>query len=110
MKTQAKKAAEFAVLHAAPGAFVAPNPWDPGSARILAALGFKALTTSSAGYARSLGASDHQAGRDRVLAHIRELSAAVDLPITADLENGFGRDPATVADTIRLGAEAGLVG
>src|SRR6185295_9927286 len=110
MKTQDQKAADFVALHAAPGAFVAPNPWDPGSARILAALGFKALTTTSAGYARSIGVKDHQAGRDGVLAHIRALSAAVDLPITADLENGFGPDPETVAETIRAGAAAGLVG
>ena len=70
MKTQAEKAADFAALHAAPGAFVAPNPWDPGSARILAGLGFKALTTTSSGYARSIGLTDHKAGRDSVLAHI----------------------------------------
>jgi 2-methylisocitrate lyase-like PEP mutase family enzyme len=110
MKTQAEKAADFASLHAAPGAFVAPNPWDPGSARILAGLGFKALTTTSSGYARSIGVTDHKAGRDSVLAHIRAMAAVVDLPISADLENGFGRDPATVAETIRLGAASGLVG
>lgn len=110
MKTQAQKAAEFAALHAAPGAFVAPNPWDPGSARILAGLGFKALTTTSSGYARSVGVLDHKAGRDRVLAHIRAMVAAVNLPISADLENGFGRDPETVAETIRLAAASGLVG
>src|SRR6185436_15076190 len=104
MKTQAQKAADFAALHAAPGAFVAPNPWDPGSARILAGLGFKALTTTSSGYARSIGVTDHKAGRDHVLAHIRAMAAAVDLPISADLENGFGRDLETVAETIRLGA------
>ena len=110
MKTQAEKAADFAALHTAPGAFVAPNPWDPGSARILAGLGFKALTTTSAGYARSIGVTDYQAGRDNVLAHIRAMVGAVDLPISADLENGFGRDPETVAETIRQGAAAGLVG
>lgn len=110
MKTQAEKAALFAALHAAPGAFVAPNPWDPGSARILAGLGFPALTTTSSGFARSIGVTDHRAGRANVLAHVRAISAAVDLPLTADLENGFGRDPETVAETIRLGASAGLVG
>jgi 2-methylisocitrate lyase-like PEP mutase family enzyme len=110
MKTQAQKAADFVALHAAPGAFVAPNPWDPGSARILAGLGFKALTTTSSGYARSVGVLDHKAGRDNVLAHIRAMVAAVDLPISADLENGFGRDPETVAETIRLAAASGLVG
>jgi 2-methylisocitrate lyase-like PEP mutase family enzyme len=110
MKSQAERADEFAALHAAPGAFVAPNPWDPGSARILAGLGFKALTTTSSGYARSIGVTDHRAGRDRVLAHVRAMVEAVDLPISADLENGFGRDPETVAETIRLGAASGLVG
>jgi 2-methylisocitrate lyase-like PEP mutase family enzyme len=110
MKSQAERAEEFAALHSAPGAFVAPNPWDPGSARILAGLGFKALTTTSSGYARSIGVTDHRAGRDRVLAHIRAMVEAVDLPISADLENGFGRDPETVAETIRLGAASGLVG
>src|SRR5262245_48742916 len=110
MKTQAEKAADFAALHAAPGAFVAPNPWDPGSARILAGLGFKALTTTSSGYARSIGVTDHEAGPANVLAHVRAMTAAVDLPISADLENGFGADPETVAETIRLGAAAGLVG
>src|SRR5690349_16982905 len=110
MKTQAEKAADFDALHTAPGAFVAPNPWDPGSARILAGLGFRALTTTSSGYGRSIGLTDYQAGRENVLAHIRAMTAAVDLPISADLENGFGRDPETVAETIRLGAAAGLVG
>lgn len=110
MKTQAQKAADFVALHAAPGAFVAPNPWDPGSARILAGLGFKALTSTSSGYARSVGVRDHKAGRDKVLAHIRAMVAAVDLPISGDLENGFGRDPETVAETIRLAAASGLVG
>ncbi|MGH8641792.1 MAG: isocitrate lyase/phosphoenolpyruvate mutase family protein [Burkholderiales bacterium] len=80
MKTQSEKAADFATLHAGPGAFVAPNPWDPGSARILAGLGFKALTTTSSGYACSIGVTDHKAGRDNVLAHIRAMAAVVDLP------------------------------
>ena len=110
MTTQAERAADFAALHAAPGAFVAPNPWDPGSARILAALGFPALTTTSSGFARSIGIADHAPGRAAVLDHVRAIAAAVELPISADLENGFGRDPETVAETIRLGAECGLVG
>ena len=110
MRTPVQKAAEFAALHAAPGAFVAPNPWDPGSARILAGLGFKALTTTSSGYARSLGVRDYRAGREQVFAHVRALVAAVDLPISGDLENGFGRDPGIVADTIRLAAASGLAG
>ncbi len=110
MQTQAEKAAAFVALHTARGAFVAPNPWDPGSARILAGLGFQALTTTSSGHARSIGVKDHEVRRDGVLAHVRAMAAAVDLPITGDLENGFGRGPETVAETIRLGAEAGLVG
>lgn len=110
MRTQSQKAADFAAMHAAPGCFVIPNPWDLGTARILAGLGFKALTTTSIGYARSLGVTDYQAGRDSVLAHIRLIATGVDLPLAADLENGFGHAPKDCADTIRLGAEAGLVG
>ncbi len=109
MKTQAEKAAEFAAMHDS-GCFVIPNPWDRGTARMLAALGFKALTTTSAGYARSLGVPDYNAGRDHVLAHIRDLADATDLPLAADLENGFGHAPDVCAETIRLSAEAGLVG
>jgi 2-methylisocitrate lyase-like PEP mutase family enzyme len=109
MTTQAEKAAVFAALHQQ-GCFVIPNPWDRGSARLLAALGFHALTTTSAGYARSLGVADYNAGREHVLAHIRDLATATGLPLAADLENGFGDDPETCAETIRLGAEAGLVG
>ena len=90
LKNQAEKAAAFEALHTAPGAFVIPNPWDAGSARILAGLGFRALTTTSAGYARSIGVTDYKAGRENVLAHCRELAAATDLPLAADLENGFG--------------------
>lgn len=110
MKTQAQKAADFAALHAAPGCFVIPNPWDPGSARTLAALGFKALTTTSAGYARSIGVTDYKAGREHVLEHIRLMAPMVDIPLAADLEDGFGDAPEACAETIRLGAEAGLVG
>jgi len=109
VKTQSEKAAEFASLHER-GCFVIPNPWDRGSARLLAGLGFRALTTTSAGYARSLGVSDYNAGRDHVLAHVRDLVTATDLPLAADLENGFGHAPEDCAETIRLGAEAGLVG
>jgi 2-methylisocitrate lyase-like PEP mutase family enzyme len=109
-KSQAEKAAAFEALHKAPGCFVIPNPWDPGSARILAALGFKALTTTSAGYARSIGVTDYKAGRQSVIDHIRAMAQATELPLAADLENGFGPDPKDCADTIRLGAEAGLVG
>jgi 2-methylisocitrate lyase-like PEP mutase family enzyme len=109
-KSQAQKAAEFEALHKAPGVFVIPNPWDPGSARILAGLGFKALTTTSAGYARSIGFPDYNAGRENVMAHIRAIAPAVDIPLAADLEDGFGPKPEDCAETIRQGAAAGLVG
>ena len=110
MKTQAEKAAEFAALHAAPGCFVIPNPWDAGSARILGALGFKALTTTSAGFARSTGVKDYGVTRALVVEHARVLCAATDLPVAADLEDGFGWKPEDCARTIREGAAAGLVG
>jgi 2-methylisocitrate lyase-like PEP mutase family enzyme len=110
VKSQAQKAAEFEALHKAPGCFVIPNPWDAGSARILAALGFKALTTTSAGYARSIGVVDYKAGRAHVIEHIRDMAPAVDIPLAADLEDGFGPGPEDCAETIRQGAEAGLVG
>jgi 2-methylisocitrate lyase-like PEP mutase family enzyme len=109
-KSQAQKAADFEALHQAPGCFVIPNPWDPGSARVLAALGFKALTTTSAGYARSIGVVDYKAGREHVIEHIRDMAPAVDIPLAADLENGFGPRPEDCAETIRQGAAAGLVG
>jgi 2-methylisocitrate lyase-like PEP mutase family enzyme len=109
-KTQAQKAADFEALHKAPGVFVIPNPWDAGSARMLAALGFKALTTTSAGYARSIGFPDYNAGRENVMAHIRAMAPMIDVPLAADLEDGFGPTPEDCAETIRQGAEAGLVG
>lgn len=110
MKTQAQKAADFEALHKAPGVFVIPNPWDPGSARLLAGLGFRALTTTSAGYARSIGYPDYNAGRENVMAHIRAMAPMVDVPLAADLEDGFGPKPEDCAETIRQGAAAGLVG
>jgi 2-methylisocitrate lyase-like PEP mutase family enzyme len=110
MKTQAEKAQHFAALHKAPGAFVIANAWDAGSARVLAGLGFPALATTSAGLARSIGRTDYNAGREAVLAHVRELAPATDLPLSGDLENGFGHSPEACAETIRLAAEAGLVG
>lgn len=109
-KTQAQKAADFEAQHKAPGVFVIPNPWDPGSARILAGLGFKALTTTSAGYARSIGFPDYNAGRENVMAHIRAMAPMIDIPLAADLEDGFGTEPEDCAETIRQGAAAGLVG
>lgn len=110
MKTQHEKARDFAGLHEEPGAFVIANVWDAGSARIMAAQGFRALATTSAGFARSIGVTDYQAGREAVIAHARALAAATDLPLSADLENGFGHAPEDCAQTIRLGAEAGLAG
>jgi 2-methylisocitrate lyase-like PEP mutase family enzyme len=108
--TQDEKARRFRGLHEGPGAFVIPNPWDVGSARLLALMGFEALATSSAGYAFTLGLCDNEVGRDLMMTHVADLVAATDLPVSADLENGFGDDPDTVAQTIRLAAEAGLVG
>jgi len=108
--SQADKAAAFEALHKAPGVFVIPNPWDPGSARLLAGLGFKALTTTSAGYARSIGFPDYNAGRENVMAHIRAMAPVIDIPLAADLEDGFGPKPENCAETIRQGAAAGLVG
>ncbi len=109
-RTQAEKAAAFEALHKAPGCFIIPNPWDPGSARLLAGLGFQALATTSAGYARSLGHPDYNAGRENVMAHIRAMAPMIDIPLAADLEDGFGPTPEDCAETIRQGAEAGLVG
>ena len=110
MRTRHEKAEDFAALHEAAGAFVIANVWDAGSARIMAAQGFRALATTSAGFARSIGVTDYQAGREAVIGHVRLLAPATDLPLSADLENGFGHAPEDCAETIRLGAEAGLVG
>jgi 2-methylisocitrate lyase-like PEP mutase family enzyme len=108
--SQHEKAAAFRALHAAPGAFVIPNPWDAGSARMLAAMGFKALATSSWAAAGTAGVRDGELGRDEALRQARAIAAAVDVPVAGDLENGYGDAPDTVAETIRLAAEAGLVG
>jgi 2-methylisocitrate lyase-like PEP mutase family enzyme len=110
MLTQAEKGAAFAALHARPSAFIIPNPWDMGSAQLLAHLGFEALATTSAGYAFSAGRPDNTIGRDETLAHAAAIVSATDLPVSADLENGFGEAPETVAETIRLAAKAGLAG
>jgi 2-methylisocitrate lyase-like PEP mutase family enzyme len=107
---QAAKATAFRSLHERPGAFVIPNPWDAGTARILAALGFEALATTSAGLAFALGLRDGAAGREATLANARAVVDATDLPVSADLENGFGHLPEEAAETIRLAAGAGLVG
>lgn len=108
--TQAEKAARFRALHEGPDIFVMPNPWDAGSARVLAGLGFAALATSSGACAGSFGRRDGQVTRDEALAHARAVVGAVDLPVSADLENGFGHAPAVAAETVRLAAGVGLVG
>jgi 2-methylisocitrate lyase-like PEP mutase family enzyme len=110
MTTQHEKASVFRALHERERAFIIPNPWDVGTARLLAHLGFEALATTSAGYAFSVGQRDNTIGRDRMMAHVRDIVAATDLPVSADLENGFGDDPETVAETIRQAAAAGLAG
>jgi 2-methylisocitrate lyase-like PEP mutase family enzyme len=110
MPTQSDKAIAFRRLHARAAAFIIPNPWDAGSARILEDLGFEALATTSMGYAFSAGKLDTKVGREEMLAHIASIAAATTLPVSADLENGYGDDPATVAETIRLAAAAGVVG
>jgi 2-methylisocitrate lyase-like PEP mutase family enzyme len=107
---QGDKAARFRALHERPGAFVIPNPWDAGSARVLAGLGFAALATSSGASAGTLGRRDGKVTREEALAHARAIVAATALPVSADLEKGFGDAPSAAAETIRLAAEAGLVG
>jgi 2-methylisocitrate lyase-like PEP mutase family enzyme len=108
--TQADKAVRFRELHAGPEPFVIPNPWDAGSARMLAGLGFRALATSSGASAAVLGRRDGNVTCEEALAHARAIAAATDLPVSADLEKGFGDAPQAVADTIRMAADAGVVG
>ena len=110
MPTQQEKAERFRALHQGPGAFVIANPWDAGSARLLAGLGFAALATSSGASAGVLGRRDGQVTRAEALSQARAIVEAVDLPVSADLEKGFGDAPAEAAETIRLAAAAGLVG
>ena len=99
----------FRQLHAS-GCFVIPNPWDVGSARYLQSLGFKALATTSSGFAWSRGCPDNGISRDAVLAHLREMVAATDIPVNADFESGFARDAAGVAESVRLAVETGVAG
>ena len=112
MLSPAARAERFKALHERPGTFVIPNPWDAGSAKMLQRLGFEALATTSAGFAFSLGKPDGEGAVDRAeaLRHVRAIVDATDLPVSADLENGFGDDPDTCAETIRLASEAGLAG
>jgi len=93
MLTQAEKGVAFDLLHKRAGTFIIPNPWDIGTARILEHLGFEALATTSAGYAFSIGTTDNNVGRDGTLAHAAELAAATDLPVSIDMEHGFGDEP-----------------
>jgi 2-methylisocitrate lyase-like PEP mutase family enzyme len=109
MTSQLEKADAFDALHAGEP-FVIPNPWDAGSARALAALGFKAFATTSSGFAFTLGRRDGGAGLDEVVEHVAKLVAATDLPVSVDLENGYGADPEHAALAIRRAAEAGAVG
>jgi 2-methylisocitrate lyase-like PEP mutase family enzyme len=108
--TQAEKGQVFRALHERDRAFIIPNPWDAGTARLLAQIGFEALATTSAGYAFSVGKRDSTIGRDETLAHVAAIVSATDLPVSADLENGFGDAPEIVAETFKLAAVAGLVG
>jgi 2-methylisocitrate lyase-like PEP mutase family enzyme len=110
MPTQAEKAQSFRALHQAPGAFVIANAWDAGSARILSGLGFKAIATSSGASAGVLGRLDGKVTREEAMAHCKAIVEATDLPVSADLEKGFGDSPRAAADCIRMAAHIGLVG
>lgn len=110
MLTQAEKGKIFQDLHHRGHAFVIPNPWDIGTARLLEILGFEAIATTSAGFAYSIGKSDAAVDRETMLNHAAALAAAVDLPVSADLENGYADDPAQVAETVRRASSLGLAG
>ena len=108
-RTVTEKRAAFRALHAS-GCFMLPNPWDVGSARYLASLGFQAIATTSSGFAWSTGRADNHVTREIILAHLREMVAATDLPVNADFENGFGANPAGVAESVKLAVETGVAG
>jgi 2-methylisocitrate lyase-like PEP mutase family enzyme len=108
--SQVAKAKAFAALHANKKGFILPNPWDAGSARIMQHHQFKALATSSAAFANRLGRADYQITRDEALEHCREIAAATDLPVTADLERCFADRPEDVAETVKLATGTGIVG
>ena len=110
MVTQAEKGVAFRALHQRDRAFIIPNPFDAGTARLLALLGFEALATTSAGYAFSVGKRDNTIGRVPMMGHVAAIVSATELPVSADLENGFGDRPEMVAETIRLAAAAGVAG
>lgn len=107
--TFAERRAAFRALHAS-GCFILPNPWDAGSARYLASLGFRALATTSSGFAWSTGRADNQVAREDILAHLAEMVAATDLPVNADFENGFGSTPDEVAQSVTLAIATGVSG
>src|SRR5213078_3803442 len=109
MRSIAERRHRFRQLHEH-GCFVLPNPWDLGSAKYLAHVGFKALATTSAGFAFSRGLADGAVGRDLMLAHVREIVEATDLPVNADFENGYADDANTAAENVRLCVEAGVAG
>ena len=110
MRSQAEKARAFRALHQGPMAFVIPNPWDAGTARLLELVGFPALATTSAGFAFSTGKPDNAVGREAILANVSLIVRATDLPVSADLENCFSDDPREAAQTIGLAAAAGAAG
>jgi 2-methylisocitrate lyase-like PEP mutase family enzyme len=110
MATQEEKAKRFLSLHRGPAPLLIPNPWDLGSAKVLVAMGFEALATTSGGFAAALGRVDGSVGRDEAVAHAAAMVAAVDVPVSADFENCFSHEPAGVARTVELGIEAGLAG
>ena len=112
MRTQAERARAFRALHERPGIFIMPNPWDAGTAKLFASLGFEALATTSLGLANALGRVDGTlaVSRDEVIANCRAIAAATDLPVNADLENGYADDPAKAATIFKLAADAGIVG
>jgi 2-methylisocitrate lyase-like PEP mutase family enzyme len=108
-RTIAERRADFRALHHA-GCFAIPNPWDIGSARWLEGMGFKALATTSSGYAWTLGRPDGALSRAAVLAHLRDIAAATDLPVNADFESGFAADPQGVAESVRMAIATGVAG
>lgn len=110
MTTQHDKARRFSELHAGSSCFLIPNPWDTGSARLLEHMGFQALASTSAGFAFSHGKPDMSVTREEKMVHLREMCAATNLPVSADLENGYGHKPEDAAETIRQAALAGVVG
>jgi len=112
MRTQAEKARSFHALHERSGIFIMPNPWDAGTAKLFASLGFEALATTSLGFASSRGRVDGtlSIAREELIANCREIASATELPVNADLENGYADDPDEAATIIRLAADAGIVG